>query len=328
MSEKSQNDHQRVAIILLNWNGKEDTLACLESLEKTGGKDFTVLLVDNASEDDTMESVRLRDFKNINIEYIQNSENFGFARANNIGIRYALEHSFGFVMLLNNDTVVSPDFLEKLLAYADLHPQTSVFTPQIRYFGRDERIWNCGGRLTSYGSKKYYFEDRYPSELKDLKELEVSFITGCALLIRSELLQRHGLLSERFFFGEEDYEFSLRMRELGQRMVCVIPSVIWHKVSSSVSRASDAVSGRIFIHYLNRFINLRSFMPAWKWLLWRRFYLSYLQLILILRYRVRPAAVLRFSSALMKESRRLGGVSKETFDRWFAHDFNKNINRR
>ena len=106
----------RTAIILLNWNGADDTIDCLESLTKAEGS-FFVVVVDNDSHDDSLE--RLKDWKQshpeLELHLVEEKENHGFAVGNNLGVRYASQFTPDYYMLLNNDTVVEPDFLKVLL---------------------------------------------------------------------------------------------------------------------------------------------------------------------------------------------------------------------
>jgi GT2 family glycosyltransferase len=319
------NEKPSVCIVLLNWNGKEDTLACLKSIQGLDYPNFSVILVDNASSDGSVDAARDAFAGTMDLEFIVNDDNLGFAAGTNVGLRRALEKGAELTLALNNDTVLTADSISKLVSFHQTHPEYKALTPQIRYFDRNERIWNCGGRLTCAGSKKYYFEDDFPKQLEDKGFLDITFITGCALFVPSAVYREYGLLSEDFFFGEEDYEFSLRMRERGLRMACVTDSVIYHKVSSSVDKASKHVIGKVFIHYLNRFVNLKRYMPRWKWQLWRHSYLLYVQFVLLLRHRVSVGKVLRFGQLLMRESKKRDRVDRLAFNTYFASDFTKAI---
>ncbi len=330
-----------VSIILLNWNGFDDTLACLKSLSYLDYHDFDVILIDNASRDHSVDNLRtflsgaqescLRKYflsdsnsgkaEGIELLLITNEENQGFAKGNNTGVKIAMDRGSDYILMLNNDTEVKPDFLSLLIKIHTQYPTIGVSTPQIRYFDKDEVIWNCGGRLTRMGGNKYYYEGCKPDQIREKELIEIQFITGCALFTSAQLLRKFGLLSENFFFGEEDYEFSLRMKKHGVRMVCVVPAVIYHKVSSSVARASSEVVGRIYIHYLNRFVNLRNYMPSWKWTLWRFAFLHYIFLVLMMRYHVKFQRCFRVTTFLWKESKRLNSVNKTTFDTYFSCDF-------
>ena len=173
-----------VSVVILNWNGYQDTIECLASLSQCVNERFEIILVDNASSDGSVEiiekwitdTVTSKDEKKFKIVkpdsgytddssfipvYIHvNSENLGFAKGNNIGIERALDHNSSYVLLLNNDTVVNHNFLSELLNFFEAHPEYSLATPQIRYYDKQDIIWNCGGSLSNFGSRKYFFDDK------------------------------------------------------------------------------------------------------------------------------------------------------------------------
>ncbi|MBW2658926.1 MAG: glycosyltransferase family 2 protein [Deltaproteobacteria bacterium] len=339
------SDDKLIAIVVLNYNGYSDTIDCLKSLEDLTYSPYVVVLIDNASIDDSVG--RITDcFSNRfalhfvdnddspsqtvamfhegtrdsgSEEYsqlflVQNRENIGFAAGCNQGIRLALSMGSHYIWLLNNDTVVDSDSLLILANYLSDHPACQVATPQIRLFNEPDRIWNCGGLLKWYGARKYFFVHRPVTELPEQEKIDITFVTGCAPLIRSSLLQEKGGFTEKFFFGEEDYEFSLRMKKAKVKMVCCLKSVIYHKVGMSVDRSSnDSFIGRIYIHYLNRFINLRSYWPYFFWYGWRLIYAGYIDRLLRKKTDCRPFDRYRFIKKLMQDSREMNGVDRQTF---------------
>jgi GT2 family glycosyltransferase len=206
-----------VTAVVLSWNGREDTLACLASLE---AEPVTPLVVDNGSSDGSVEAVRER-----GVEVVENGRNLGFAAGMNVGIRLALERGAEHVLTLNNDVEVEPGFLAPLLVAGD------VACPQI-LFGDGRTVWYAGarwdpragyhGRNTGYGgppvSGAPYETDR---------------ACGGALLASREAWERVGLFDESLFAYAEDTDWSLRARALGYRILVVPESVVRHKVSAS-----------------------------------------------------------------------------------------------
>lgn len=259
---------KKTVIIILNWNGADDTVACLASLAAAEGC-FHVVVVDNGSADDSVARIGqwIADHKEgISCEILPLDHNYGFAIGNNKGIAYARKYNPDYFMLLNNDTEVAPDFLSRLVAFSASHADYRVLTPKIHYFFDKTRIWNCGGRL-SMGFRKYYYAGQTDADIKENELIPIGFVTGCALFFPPELLDSEGrLLTERFFFGEEDFEFSMRMKSEGVGMACVLDSVIYHKVGASSSRMSGL--GKIFLHYLNRFVDIRLHNSAFFYFLW------------------------------------------------------------
>lgn len=259
------------AIILINWNGADDTLACLASLERASG-DFCVVVADNGSTDDSPS--RLKTYiagSPLRVHLLPLGRNWGFAVGNNRAIDYARkEFSPDSYLLLNNDTEVAPDFLEKLQAYHAAHPNYKVLGPIICYWSEKNRIWSCGGRLV-FGSRKSYFRDADVDVLPDRTPMPVSFISGCALFAEASLVDEEGrLLNERFFFGEEDYEFALRMRRKREKMMVLRDAVIWHKVASSARRVQTrSTLGRDYLYYLGRLIAARDYYNPLSFLIIR-----------------------------------------------------------
>lgn len=301
------------AVIIINWNGADDTIECLKSLEKAGGS-FRVTVADNGSTDDSVS--RIRAFAaglSYETDVLELGENWGFAVGNNKAIAFARSYSPDSYLLLNNDTVVTPGFLERIRNYRREHPETAVLGPLVNYYSDRERIWSCGGRLV-FGSRKAYYRDMKVADIPHGGVIPVSFISGCALFASSSLLDSEGrLLSERFFFGEEDYEFALRMRRRGEKMAILTDSVIYHKVGVSAGKASGQKAiGRHYIYYLGRLIVVREHYSSLE--------------AAIIRLISRPKCIRWFmndglerkaakilTDRLMYESRTRYGISREDF---------------
>jgi GT2 family glycosyltransferase len=208
--------------------------------------------------------------------FIENGENLGFAKGNNVGIRFGECLGTEWVMLLNNDTVVAPEMFRELQDFVQKHPSFLAITPQIRYYSASTRIQNCGGDLTYFGSRKYKFANCDVSAVNDLECSGVTFVTGCALLFNFQVL---GALTEDFFFGEEDYEFSLRVQKLGFKMACAYRAVVFHKVGSTITKNSRPL-GAILVQYISRLINTRTYYSRGRWQLTRILAYCYLPLLL------------------------------------------------
>jgi len=246
---------------------------------------------------------------------VEVGENLGFAGGSNVGIRYALKAGAEYVLLLNNDTVLEPDALARLLAFLIEHPDYAAVTGQIRYWGRPV-IWNCGGDLTWFGSRRYLFGERPVASVPQEGWRTITFITGCAALMRTSVFTQHGLLTERFFFGEEDYELSLRLRRARCLIACTFDAVIHHKVGSSIDRTAPAGAiGRYYIYYLNRFIDMRDHYPLPVWWLWRWFSLAFVLPRLWRSRRVSWRGMTLLGRRLLRDSATLDGVSRERFER-------------
>lgn len=219
----------RVAIIVLCYNGVEDTLACLGSLRKLDypqGR-YDVVIVDNASWDNTPTWVRSAFPEAIVIE---NGANLGFATGNNVGMRYALANGYDYALLLNNDTEVEPAFLRLLVEAAEAEPSVGVVGPTIYYFAAPDTIWSAGGRIDwRHGTSR--MDGTGARDMGQYQAIRnVDFVTGCALLVRRAAMERAGLLDERFFMYYEETEWCVRITRAGFAIRHVPQSKLWHKI--------------------------------------------------------------------------------------------------
>lgn len=133
----------QVFIIILNWNGKTDTLACLNSLQKITYSNQEVVVIDNGSSDDSVAQIKTL-YPEVII--LETGENLGYAEGNNVGIRYALEHHAEFILLLNNDTIVAPDVLDQLANAALQNPEAGVFGATLFYMDKPDTVWFAGAQ--------------------------------------------------------------------------------------------------------------------------------------------------------------------------------------
>lgn len=220
----------KVFIIILNWNGKEDTIACLESLKTLTYGNAVQVMVDNASSDGTADAVRVQ-FSSV--EVIANQANLRFAGGNNVGIEYALRNSADYILLLNNDTVVAPTFLSELVQAAEQDPRIGIAGPKIYYYGEPKRIWFAGGKVEYWKGWVSHIGIRETDKGQYDTPRDVDYLTGCCMLVKREVIERIGKLDESFFIYGEDADWSLRAARAGYRLRYVPSSMIWHKVSAS-----------------------------------------------------------------------------------------------
>ena len=219
----------RVATVVLSFNGRDDTLACLKSLERLDWPCLSTFVVDNGSADGTPDAVRAA---HPDVTMIETGCNLGFAEGNNVGLRAALADGADYVLLLNNDTVVAPDLLQELVGEAERRPDAGAVSPLIYYLDPPDRIWYAGarfdarrghnGRHTGYGERDTGQYDRVR---------EIGRATGAAMLVRREVIEEVGLLDGRLFLQVEDVEWCLRMRSAGWRIFFVPSGRVWHRVS-------------------------------------------------------------------------------------------------
>ena len=240
----------KIAIIIINWNTYQLTFNCLKSLEACTYKNKIIFFVDNGSKDGSGDKIAL-EFPDIN--YIQNEINEGFTGANNIALKVILKQNFDYVLLLNNDTEVKPNFLSLLEARMDSDQNLAATQPLILDFPNKNTIWNGGGSFnTFFGlSKTRYNGLIYKPQLKI--ETFTEWISGCCILVKIEVIKEVGLLDNRFFAYFEDVDWSIRMTKLGYKLGVVPKSIIYLQSSGSTKMNNTSNEGNLspYAHYLN-----------------------------------------------------------------------------
>jgi GT2 family glycosyltransferase len=219
-----------VYIIVLTWNGKEDTLECLRSLQKVTYPNFKVLLVDNASSDGTADVVQ-NEFPNV--EIIINASNLRFAGGNNIGIEKALDQGAEYILLLNNDTVVEEDFLSHLVDAAENNVHVGMVGPKIYFHSDPNRLWYAGGKIEWWKGWISHVGVRENDVGQYNTQSATDYITGCCLIVKREVAKKIGLLDESYFIYGEDADWCLRTARAGYSLLYAPRAIIWHKLSVS-----------------------------------------------------------------------------------------------
>lgn len=219
-----------VYIIVLSWNGKQDTIDCLQSLQALSYANARILLVDNASTDGTVQTIRSL-FPNV--EILANQANLRFAGGNNVGVRHALANNADYVLLLNNDTIVEPDFLTHLIRIAEYDTPVGMVAPKIYYFHQPRLIWFAGGKIEWWKGWISHIGIREVDRGQYDAIREADYLTGCCILVKRQVIDRIGLLDERYFLYGEDVDWCLRAKRAGYRLLYVPSAVIWHKLSVS-----------------------------------------------------------------------------------------------
>ncbi len=221
-------DWPTVGIVIPVWNALAYTLACLDSLAGLAYPAYEVVVVDNGSTDGTTETVRQR---HPTVTVIRNEHNTGFAHACNQGLAEVFGRGAAFALLLNNDTLVAPDMLTRLVTTAQAHPQAGILGPQICYADRPDTPWFTGIRfwrqfyIVRTASPKYQVQSDTP--------VTVDFISGCGMLIRRALYEAIGGLNQAYFMYYEDLDFCLTAKKAGFTVMYVPDARMWHALSVS-----------------------------------------------------------------------------------------------
>lgn len=244
----------KVFIVVLNWNGKKDTLECLQSIEKldTFQHELNVVLVDNASTDGSISAFKKLKPENFSLKILESKKNLGFAGGNNLGIKYALGYEGDYILILNNDTTVSSDLLIQFIKEAEENPRAGIFSPKIyfapgfefhkeRYKKEDKGrvIWYSGGKIdwnNVYGFSRGV--DEVDSGQYDKVE-ETDFATGTCMFISRKVLKEVGMFDEKYFMYYEDTELSVRAKKAEFKVMYVPGATLWHKVARSSAIGSE-----------------------------------------------------------------------------------------
>lgn len=220
-----------VAIILLNWNGYNETIECIEILQKIDYQNYQIILIDNGSRDDSVKILRKR-FPQITLLEIQH--NRGFAGGANVGLKYAVKNKFDYAVLFNNDARVKKNFLTELVKTAESNKKIGVVGSIIYYLNKKNVIQSAGGYEHFKGL--YPFVDPNQGKIDNgqlTEDIFVDTLIGCSLLIKREVMEKIGFLDEKYFIYAEDVDFSIRAKNAGYLLCTAVHSKVWHKVSAS-----------------------------------------------------------------------------------------------
>jgi GT2 family glycosyltransferase len=252
-----------VAIILVNWNGKSDTLECLASLRKLDTPDVRVIVVDNGSADGSVETLRSA---HPWVEIIALPENLRFAGGNNAGIAHALKLGADYVLLLNNDTFVAPDFVTQMLKRFTSEPACGMVAPKIYYAAVPDVLWFAGGEISFWTGTMRHIGIREIDRGQYDTPHVIDYATGCCILTSRNVIERIGVLDESFFIYGEDADWSMRVRNAGYHIMYEPRARVWHKVS--VSAGGHLSSFKLRHKALS---NLRFFARHARWYHWLTF---------------------------------------------------------
>lgn len=242
-------ENPTVITIILNTNRREDSLACLDSLLKNTYENHKVIVLDNASTDGSVEAIQTA-FPSV--EIVNLTENKGYAGNNNVGIELALVQGADWVFVLNEDTILEPTCLAKLVETGESDPKIGIVGPMVYHFDEPQVIQSAGGQFDRYLDASHIAENQ-PDRGQFSEPRPVDWISGCAILVRQEVIERLGMLDERFFIYYEETEWCLRASRGGWQIMHVPQAKIWHK---GVQRNYDPKPSVTYYFTRNRFLML------------------------------------------------------------------------
>lgn len=224
LSENKSIDFPKVAIIILNWNGKHDTIECLQSISVLNYPNYIVTVIDNASTDHSVEDIK-KIYPNINI--IENIENLGFTGGFNVGIRYAIEEKSDYILCLNNDTVLDKNFILELVKIGETDSNIGGLCPIEYDYNSPKKIVYAGGSIGIISSKLYGYGEIDNGQYSRVKQTKM--LCGSALMIKKEAFLAIGFFDEEYFYGSEDKDLAIRLINNNFTIFFVPSAKIWHK---------------------------------------------------------------------------------------------------
>lgn len=272
----------KVAIIILNWNGWEDTIECLESIFQNNYHNFFTIVVDNNSKDDSIKKIheyckgnlkinsKFYSYSNINkpinvFEYtkeeservkfsknkdsflrslilIKNDKNYGFAQGNNVGIKFVIKTNPHYIMLLNNDIVVDKEFLKELVSYAEDNLDVGVIGPKICYYDYPHTLQVTTTKIDLWTGRNTLVGDG-EIDYGQYNNIKLTdYVSGACFFIKKDVIDNVGFLDSNFNCYWEDTDYCLSIHEAGYKCIYNPNSVIWHKASKSTNKISGLMS--------------------------------------------------------------------------------------
>jgi hypothetical protein len=205
-----------------------------------------MIVVDNGSTDGSLEKLR-KEFGG-RVEFLASDCNLGYAGGNNLGIRKAFDDGADLVLMLNNDTTVDVDFLKAMHEAVVAHQNFHLFGAKIFYQRRPHTLWYAGGGYTDWLAKVWQNGMGEADGPPYQSPIEISFITGCCLLIRREAFEQIGYLDNRLYLYSEDLDFCMRAKRAGLRLLFVPGARLWHHIGAF----RDGELSPLYLYYQTR----------------------------------------------------------------------------
>lgn len=217
--------HPLVISVILNTNRREDTLQCLASLHRGSYPNHGIIVLDNHSSDGSVEAIRKF---HPDVQIIELNDNLGYTGNNNVGIRAALEQGADWVFVLNEDIILDPDCLKKLVEVGESDPRIGILGPLVYHHDEPTVIQSAGGMLGRYWQSIHLGKNELDQGQFGIPH-PVEWISGCAILVRRQAIKQAGMLDEDFFIYWEETEWCIRIAREGWKIFHVPQARIWHK---------------------------------------------------------------------------------------------------
>jgi GT2 family glycosyltransferase len=258
--DDNPDDTPVVAVIVINWNGWRDTAVCIRSLSMLGRTNTLIVVVDNASSDDSLEQLKSLKY---DFKLIESPANLGFAGGCNLGARVAQDLGADYLFFLNNDAFVEATSLSRLLETSYQLRDDAVLGPLVRH-SPSKAIQFLGSRQSPiYGTPEWYSTEEMAYE-KAPELIESDFIFGAALFIPAGIWKKVGDFDERYFLNYEETDWCYRAREQGHKSFVLKSAVVYHKGSASIGGLESPL--QIYFMQRNSLLFCRTYgTPRQRW---------------------------------------------------------------
>lgn len=242
----------KVAVVILNFKTKNDTLKCIKSVKQSDFKDFEIIVVDNHSGDDLEEEIK----KIKDINFVQSEDNLGYTGGNNLGIKKALEQQAEYVFILNADTEIEKKALGNMVAAAEKE-NAGILGPKI-LFSDKKTIWYAGGALDLNNVLGGHRGINENDEGQYDKIEETDSVTGGAMMVNRKVFGSIGLFDERYFLYYEDSDFCYRAKKAGFKLIYIPSAIVYHENAKSAGLGSPLQD---YFITRNRMLFASKFLP-------------------------------------------------------------------
>lgn len=226
---------EKVGIVIVNYNGALFNSDCIDSIKKSNYEEYEIIVVDNASTDNSL-NILVEEYKD-DITIIKSKENLGFSGGNNLGIEYAIKNGCNYIMLLNNDTIIDANMISLMMCEID---ENTVITPKIYYYDNPNLIWSTGGKMRwKKGIPSQFGLGEVDNGKYDINYY-VEIATGCCLVIPTKIIKEIGMLNDDYFLYYEDTDLSIRIIKSGFKIKYVSKAFMYHRVSASIGGEESA----------------------------------------------------------------------------------------
>ena len=241
-----------VYIIILNWNGKDLAIDCLKSLANVIYDKYKILIVDNGSDDNSVNMIKNQ---YPNVEILQLEKNIGYSAGNNAGFDHIKNNNPDYVIFLNNDTTVNQNFIKPLVK--PLMNKSDIYqtVPKIFYADNPNTIWYAGGKINLWFGLVFHKGIRKEDSTLFDQSVDTDYATGCCFCMRYDDYNKLGGFDTSFPMYGEDVDLSLRIRAIGKKVLFAPKSQIWHKVSASVGGELSIIKLKRKLHGLIKLFN-------------------------------------------------------------------------